>query len=65
MSDATCKTCPWCRVYDHDVRHCHFNAPHPGDGADDTAFWPYVDSTDWCGEHPDRQPQPLFPEVKA
>lgn len=66
MTKGTCETCPWCepRV---EMRsgcdgECHRLAPPPtqvGSEGDFFAIWPMVImDSDWCGEHPDRKPDP-------
>lgn len=61
MSDATCKTCPYCDWIDEDDGTswtvCRKHAPLPAKRARVGAWWPAIDEhTDWCGSHPDRQP---------
>ena len=62
MSDATCKTCPWCDYEDDEDGTswclCRKHAPKAASRNHKPAFWPVVDEhADWCGEHPDRQPR--------
>jgi hypothetical protein len=69
MSDATCKTCPWCQELLASIDgldgECHKNAPTvDGETAHNmrmpvgSALWPLVSmGRDWCGSHPDRQPR--------
>lgn len=53
-SDATCRTCPNCKEIDTYHGECRFHAPVIHEGPP----WPGIDpQTDWCGEHPDRQPR--------
>lgn len=55
MSDATCKTCPYCwRPETFPPGECR-RYPPLMDGHS-YRVWAAVDMDDWCGEHPDRQP---------
>ena len=61
MSDATCKTCPWCwaplRTRNKTkLRECRRNAPQVASAEETPAWWPAIYEDDWCREHPDRQP---------
>jgi hypothetical protein len=54
------RQCFCCRFYDHNSR-CRRNPPFPvqthrNDGYGNPVYeiedyWPYVNKTDWCGEH--------------
>jgi hypothetical protein len=68
VSEATCKTCPWwVDAMDKNYGNgtCHKNPPRVFDrldwGAYDrvpvlNAYWPQTRPSDWCGKHPDRNP---------
>ena len=55
MSDATCETCPYVMQLKRGGE-CHHDPPLRLSETDSSGVWPFVLDTDWCGEHPDRQP---------
>lgn len=63
MSERRCETCRWWNAPRGQVPwgQCRMKAPGPAPYQRDdvkfvwTAAWPFVGSTDWCGEH---QPGP-------
>jgi len=64
VSDATCKTCPWCKLQPEyspaylEAGWCCKNAPvvEQDPAYFGQAAWPLILYTDvnWCGEHPER-----------
>lgn len=59
MSQPKCETCRWWDgVAEDEIAECRRLPPQfiieqidPGTSHGDHAFWPLVDSDQWCGEH--------------